>query len=176
MKKKCLTREQVVYPRALESADLVGADDLHSGGVRERGVALAVRLFGHGELEGRGRKRVPPSLYLRSRNQSPPLSRRADAESRFDLLGRLCVRVRAPREHCTRERNTREPVRCSERQSAAVAATVGQRTGGTPRLAHPRLKQGRPPRTQPVVAKARTHAANRERVISVGAARPGRSL
>jgi hypothetical protein len=99
VKKKCLTKEQAAYPRALESADLVGADDPHTSGVRERGVALAVRLFGHGELEGRGRKRVPPSLYLRSRNQSPPLSRRADAESRFDPLGRLCVRVRAPREH-----------------------------------------------------------------------------
>ena len=49
MKKKCLTREQVAYPQALESADLVGADDPHPSGVRERGVELAVRLLGHGE-------------------------------------------------------------------------------------------------------------------------------
>jgi hypothetical protein len=68
--------------------------------------------------------------------------------------------------------DTREPVRCSERQTAEVAATVSQRTGGTPRLAHP----ARPSRSQPLVAKRRTHAAKRERVVSVGAVRPGRSL
>ena len=41
----------------------MGADDLHSGGVREREVELAVRLLGHGEL-GRARSDACASIPL----------------------------------------------------------------------------------------------------------------
>ena len=53
--------------------------------------------------------------------------------------------------------------RCAERQSGETSARVGQAPGHATPLAHPE----RPRRTQPLVAKRRTHAAKRERVISL---------
>lgn len=50
MKKKRFTEEQIAYALAQASTGQEVADRLHTRGVRARGVELAVRLLGHGEV------------------------------------------------------------------------------------------------------------------------------
>ena len=80
----------VVEPAAAAGKEV--ADRSHAGGVGD-GVFDVV-------WDVEGRRRTPPSLYLRSRNESPPLSWRR-ASDFFGVGQRVAVRSRgevAPRE------------------------------------------------------------------------------